>query len=128
MVQQFSHQFVDKIPSTLEENVLYVSMVYAVAVHRCPSGCGKDVVTPLGFTGWRLEFDGAVTLRPSIGNWSYPCRSHYWIICDRIVWGGTYAPVAELWWRHPTRRATASALTRWWRRLRGFVSIGSGRH
>jgi hypothetical protein len=27
-----------------------------------------------------------VSLDPSIGNWQFPCRSHYWIRRERIVW------------------------------------------
>ena len=35
-------------------------------------------------------FDGrTISLNPSIGNWSYPCRSHYWIKGNRVVWDGT---------------------------------------
>ena len=25
-------------------------------------------------------------LDPSIGNWSFPCQSHYWIRNDRVKW------------------------------------------
>jgi hypothetical protein len=28
----------------------------------------------------------AISLFPSIGNWSYPCGSHYWIERNRIRW------------------------------------------
>jgi hypothetical protein len=35
---------------------------------------------------WTLEIvDGRVTLYPSIGNWSLPCRSHYLIRQGRVV-------------------------------------------
>jgi hypothetical protein len=38
-------------------------------------------------TDWKLTFDGeSITLYPSIGNWSFPCQSHYWITGDRIEW------------------------------------------
>jgi hypothetical protein len=34
-----------------------------------------------------MLYDGqSVTLDPSIGNWSFPCRSHSWLRGDRIVW------------------------------------------
>ena len=36
---------------------------------------------------WTLEVvNGAVTLRPSVGNWSLPCRSHYLIRQNKVVW------------------------------------------
>src|SRR4029079_16409973 len=79
--------FVEFMPKILDEGVLYVSMTYATASHRCFCGCGMKVVTPLSPTDWRLAFDGdSLSLHPSIGNWSYPCRSHYILRSNRIVW------------------------------------------
>lgn len=85
----FTFQFVEFIPGVLEEGVLYVSMTYATATHRCFCGCGKKVVTPLSPTDWWLTFDGdTVSLDPSIGNWSYQCRSHYILHNNRVRWAG----------------------------------------
>lgn len=82
-----THQFVEFIPEQLQEGLLYVSTVYATAAHRCFCGCGREVVTPLSPTDWKLSFDGeVVSLSPSIGNWSFPCRSHYWITDNSIQW------------------------------------------
>jgi len=81
------HEFVECIPDQLEEGVLYVSMAYATAVHKCACGCGHEVVTPFSPTDWHMLFNGeTVSLAPSIGNWSFPCRSHYWLERGRIVW------------------------------------------
>jgi hypothetical protein len=80
------HEFVEFIPQELEPGVLYVSMRYRTATHLCPSGCNQEVVTPLGRDDWTLSFDGAVSLYPSVGSWGLPCRSHYWIRRDEIVW------------------------------------------
>jgi len=80
-------KFVEFIPDQLDAGQIYVSMEYAVAVHLCACGCGRKTVTPLSPADWRLTFDGRnVTLRPSIGNWSYPCRSHYWITDGSVRW------------------------------------------
>jgi hypothetical protein len=82
-------QFVEAIPESLETGVLYVSMTYATAIHQCACGCGREVVTPFSPTDWKLYFDGEnVTLEPSIGNWSFPCRSHYWIRGGKVRWAG----------------------------------------
>lgn len=81
------HEFVDHIPEQLEDGVLYVSIRFGTMVHRCACGCGEEVVTPLGPAEWRITFDGrTVSLEPSIGNWSFPCKSHYWIDAGRIRW------------------------------------------
>lgn len=79
---RLSPQYVHFVPKKLEVGVLYVSVEYTVAVHLCCCGCGNKIVTPLDPGGWKLIFDGeTVSLRPSIGNWQIPCRSHY--IIDR---------------------------------------------
>jgi hypothetical protein len=85
MTKTFEHRFVEFIPEALDEGVLYISITYAAALHRCACRCGREVVTPLSPTGWRLTFDGdSVSLYPSIGNWNFPCRSHYWIDRSRV--------------------------------------------
>ncbi len=81
------HEFVEFIPDELKEGTLYVSIRFATAAHLCCCGCGSKVVTPLRPTDWKLIFDGkTVSLDPSIGNWSFACRSHYWIIRNRVKW------------------------------------------
>jgi acyl-CoA reductase-like NAD-dependent aldehyde dehydrogenase len=36
---------------------------------------------------WRLSFDGeSISLSPSIGNWNFPCESHYWITASQVRW------------------------------------------
>lgn len=82
-------EYVEFMPKTIEEGVLYISEKYSTAVHKCCCGCGQKVVTPLKPTEWSLSKTAVgVTLRPSIGNWSFACRSHYWIQNSRVVWAG----------------------------------------
>lgn len=81
------HKFVEFVPEDIQPNTLYVSVEYGTAVHKCCCGCGEEVVTPLTPTDWRLIFDGeTVSLAPSIGNWSFKCRSHYFIRNNNIQW------------------------------------------
>ncbi len=81
------HEFVEFIPDELEQGTLYISIRFATASHLCCCGCGNKVVTPIRPTDWKLIFDGkTVSLYPSIGNWSFPCQSHYWIRNNRIEW------------------------------------------
>lgn len=80
------HRFVKHIPEHLEPGVLYICMEYATAAHHCCCGCGKEVVTPFTPTDWSMTFDGeTVSLYPSIGNWNFACRSHYFIRRGRVV-------------------------------------------
>ena len=79
------HKFIELVPPVLEDGVLYISIEYCSAIHKCVCGCGNKVVTPLSPTDWELTFDGrSVSLYPSIGNWNFECKSHYWIIKNRV--------------------------------------------
>lgn len=82
-------EFVEFIPKLLEPGVLYISEKYRTASHLCACGCGEKVVTPLSPADWHLSMDGGkVSLHPSIGNWNYACKSHYWIRRNAISWAG----------------------------------------
>jgi hypothetical protein len=84
-------EFVEYVPAELAEGVLYISITYRTAVHRCACGCGNKVVTPISPADWQLFYDGdAVSLTPSIGNWGFPCRSHYWIDAGQVRWSHTW--------------------------------------
>ena len=74
-----------RIPEKLNAETLYVSIDFATAAHSCCCGCGREVVTPLTPTDWRITYDGvSISLFPSVGNWNFPCRSHYWIDGGRV--------------------------------------------
>ncbi|MDH4212278.1 MAG: DUF6527 family protein [candidate division WOR-3 bacterium] len=80
---------VDSVPEQLEPGILYISEENDVVMHLCCCGCGLEVVTPLSPAEWSIRRSGnTVSLRPSIGNWDYPCRSHYWITNNRVEWAG----------------------------------------
>ena len=79
--------FVADIPETLEPGVLYMALAYDAMAHLCACGCGAEVATPIGPTDWRIAWNGVgMTVRPSIGNGSLACRSHYVIEAGRISW------------------------------------------
>lgn len=81
------HEFVRVVPETLEPGTLYVSIDYVTTSHLCACGCGAEVVLPLHPTKWRVTFDGAsVSMDPSIGSRTLPCRSHYWIDRGQVRW------------------------------------------
>jgi hypothetical protein len=83
---KLEHCFVDHIPEAIEPGVLYVSMNYATAAHQCCCGCGNEVITPIAPTDWSLIFDGeSISLSPSIGSWTLPCSSHYFVDRGRAI-------------------------------------------
>lgn len=82
-------EFVEFIPQALAPGVLYISERYRTASHLCACGCGAKVVTPLSPADWQLtRRHDHVSLYPSIGNWNYACRSHYWIRDNKVIWSG----------------------------------------
>jgi hypothetical protein len=84
---KIKHEFVEFIPDVLAPGVVYVSIPYATSAHSCFCGCGNKVVTPLSRKGWSVTFDGeAISLHPSVGNYSLSCQSHYFVKSDQVVW------------------------------------------
>ena len=90
--KRLEHRFVEHIPERLEAGVLYVSMEYATSAHSCCCGCGEEVVAPFTPTDWKMTFDGeTISLRPSIGNWTLKCRSHYVIDRGKVIEAGPWS-------------------------------------
>lgn len=121
-------RFVTYVPGDLEEGDIYISMDYATATHLCACGCGHKTVTPLAADGWTLRFDGAVTLRPSIGNGQLPCQSHYLVTGNEIEWLPRMGVSATRAAMKVDRRASAQAHAptadgRWWQRLLAGLGV-----
>lgn len=101
---RFKHQVVDSIPEKLQVGTLYVTTDRDVAGHLCACGCGQEVITPLSPTDWSITIDqNGATLDPSIGNWAFPCRSHYFIWDGEVVWAGNMSNKAIAQGRQKTQ-------------------------
>ena len=89
----YSHKFVKAFPDKLDEGILYVSVEFGTAAHRCFCGCHSEVYTRFSPHDWSMQFNGeTISINPSIGNWSFPCQSHY-------VLDGGYVHWADRWSR-----------------------------
>lgn len=136
-----AYEFVEEIPASLDEATLYISTRYRTVVHLCVCGCGYEAITPLAPGRWRLVFDGkTISLAPSIGNWSLPCQSHYWITRSHVQWDRRWSRSEieaarirdELDREHENHvdakpADTLSAGSGWWSRFRGRFSSGRRR-
>lgn len=91
-INHFRTEFVECIPNPRKEGVLYISTAFKTAVHSCACGCGNKVVTPLNPARWKFTWDGEdTTISPSVGNWDFPCQSHYLIVAGRVQWSSTWS-------------------------------------
>lgn len=105
---ELEHRFVKSFPEPLVPGILYVSMEYGSVAHSCCCGCGAEVVTPLTPTDWNITYDGeAISLHPSVGNWTLPCRSHYVIRRDKVIAAPPWSDAQVAAERQRDRRAKA---------------------
>lgn len=76
---QVTPEYVEFIPesSEMKENVIYISKKYETASHLCLCGCGNLTITPTEYNWWTITGDDIITITPSIGNYSFDCKSHY---------------------------------------------------
>jgi len=87
----FAPVLVEYVPRTLEPHAFYISEGYRTTAHLCACGCGTKVFLPLSPAEWCVRFDEAgITVRPSVGNWDFPCRSHYFITENAVQWAGAW--------------------------------------
>lgn len=90
--QRLAHTFVESIPSELDDDTVYVSIDFRTTIHLCACGCRNQVVLPLRPSAWSLTYDGQeISMSPSVGNWSFDCRSHYWIRHGIVVWASEWS-------------------------------------
>ena len=123
-MEMWQVDWVEEMPSTLSPGCLYVSIKHRLTEHLCACGCGAEVSLPLGPAEWRIEYDGdSVSVRPSIGNWRLPCRSHYMIDHGVTRWCMSWTEEEVGWGRMRDREVKQADIVRkrrrrrWWRRL-----------
>ncbi|WP_127794355.1 DUF6527 family protein [Agromyces sp. LHK192] len=113
------------IPRTLEPHTFYISEVYGTTAHLCACGCRTKVFLPLSPAEWRVKFDEVgITVRPSVGNWEFPCRSHYFITQNAVQWAAAWDQVRVEDGRRKDghdldKYFDARKRRKFWRRLRG---------
>jgi len=92
-ITELTPEYVDFIPTVeyfMKEGVLYISKVFKTTSHLCACGCGNVVVLPFGRRAgmfWTLtERLSGITMRPSVGSFNLPCKSHYYITDNEVEW------------------------------------------
>lgn len=86
-LKAFDIEVVHRVPEELDSGKLYVCFDCNVVIHLCACGCGEKVVLPIDPQFWSVTYNGeTASLYPSIGNFQFPCKSHYWIKNNRVIW------------------------------------------
>lgn len=83
---RFRYQLVDRIPKQMEQGVVYHTEEFELAGLLCACGCGHRItlIVPDSHRVW--DEGGFATIRPSVGVFDAPCRSHYVIRAGRVQW------------------------------------------
>lgn len=100
--------FVQSIPKEADEikdGYLYICLRYNMIVHRCPCGCNGLSEIGLNRRTRTFIYDGVgVTLEPSVGARALPCRSHYWIRDNQVLWSAPLTMEDDIWYERKRRR------------------------
>jgi len=111
-INYFKPVFISRIPNNLKNGILYVCLECDTVIHKCACGCGETVVTPTSENGWTFIYkDSSVSLRPSIGNYNYKCKSHYYITNNNVIWLNNLKPTnlskkKKRWWHYFAKNYT----------------------
>ncbi|ARP64296.1 hypothetical protein A9K65_013580 [Mesorhizobium sp. WSM1497] len=82
----YRYQLVDRIPPDMREGVVYHTEEFELAGLLCACGCGHRItlLVPDSHEVW--DEGGYATIRPSIGVFDAPCKSHYVISAGHVHW------------------------------------------
>ena len=123
--------WVEDMPEAMEPSKVYISPKHALTEHLCACGCEAEVSLPLACSEWKIIYDGdTVSIRPSIGNWRLPCRSHYVIRKNKTVWCASWTVEEIAAGRKEDRLERQRDMRKrqkersWWRRALRRVGIG----
>jgi Family of unknown function (DUF6527) len=118
---KYQYLAVDRIPKELREGVVYHSEEFELAGFLCACGCGHQITLLVPDSHQVFDQNGLATIRPSIGVFDAPCKSHYVISGGQVNWlprftdrAATSIMQAQIA-RHVTRDAKPST---WLSRLR----------
>ncbi|WP_157775204.1 DUF6527 family protein [Hartmannibacter diazotrophicus] len=83
---KYRYLLVDRIPRHLEEGVVYHTEEFELAGLLCACGCGHRITLLVPDSHQVWDEGGHATIRPSIGVFDAPCKSHYVISAGDVQW------------------------------------------
>lgn len=127
----FMYRAVERLPTQLEQGVLYHSPEFDVAALSCACGCGHRVMLLVPDSHQVSQQNGFATVRPSISVCDAPCKSHYIITSGRVQWLAAFSDamasstMRRQIARHVAREAAQQTWTSWIRIIaaRGYAKV-----
>ena len=83
---KYRYQLVDRIPVQMKEGVVYHTQEFELAGLLCACGCGHRITLLVPDSHEVRDDGGYATIRPSIGVFDAPCKSHYVISAGDVQW------------------------------------------
>lgn len=77
----------------VEPGELMIGHKQEIVKFLCPCGCGSEIdlfeeaYFPRKGKNWTITVnDNKVTLHPSVNMVNHKCKSHFWIVKNKVVW------------------------------------------
>ena len=83
---KFRYELVERIPAQMRPDIVYHTEEYELAGLLCACGCGHRITLLVPDSHQVLDQGGFATVRPSIGVFDAPCKSHYIISAGSVQW------------------------------------------
>lgn len=114
---KFVIEVVERVPKQLDTGVVYYSEEFELAALLCACGCGHRTTLLVPDSHQLASKGGFATVRPSIGAFDSPCRSHYIITDGEVHWLPAFSghQIQTLMQRQIARHVAADPRRRSWR-------------
>lgn len=116
---KYRYLLVDRIPKQMQEGVVYHTEEFELAGLLCACGCGHSITLLVPDSHQVWDEGGYATIRPSVGVFDAPCKSHYIISTGNVQWlpAFTGAQAANIMHAQIARHvAQDTKPTTWWQR------------
>jgi len=83
---KYRYKLVPRIPAQMEAGIVYHTEEFELAGLLCACGCGHRVTLLVPDSHQVVDDGGYATIRPSVGVFDAPCKSHYVISAGAVQW------------------------------------------
>ncbi|WEX08943.1 DUF6527 family protein [Chelativorans sp. AA-79] len=121
---KYRYLWVERIPTQMQEGVVYHTEEFELAGLLCACGCGHRITLLVPDSHQVWNEGGYATIRPSVGVFDAPCKAHYVITAGNVQWlpAFTSAQAANIMHAQIARHvATDAKPATWWKGAKAAV-------